>query len=138
MAVPLINGVAYGWGNVQVILFGTPLTTITKIEYNHKQNKENIYGAGYEPVAKGYGRVEYSGSIEMKTDEWKRIISASPNRNPLDIAPFDIQVVIGGNGTTPTIDKLQMVEFLENPLSTSEGDTSINVTIPIIIGTITR
>jgi len=138
MAVPLINGVAYGWGNVQVILFGTPLTTITKIEYNHKQNKENIYGAGYEPVARGYGRVEYSGSIEMKTDEWKRIISASPNRNPLDIAPFDIQVVMGGHGTTPTTDKLKMVEFLENPLSTSEGDTSITVTIPIIIGTITR
>jgi hypothetical protein len=138
MAVPLINGVAYGWGNVQVILFGTPLTTITKIEYNHKQNKENIYGAGYEPVARGYGRVEYSGSIEMKTDEWKRIISASPGRNPLDIAPFDIQVVMGGHGTTPTTDKLKMVEFLENPLSTSEGDTSITVTIPIIIGTITR
>jgi hypothetical protein len=89
-------------------------------------------------VARGYGRVEYSGSIEMKTDEWKRIISASPGRNPLDIAPFDIQVVMGGHGTTPTTDKLKMVEFLENPLSTSEGDTSITVTIPIIIGTITR
>ena len=138
MPVPLINGVAYGWGNVQVILFGTPLTTITKIDYNHKQNKENIYGAGYEPVARGYGRVEYSGSIELKTDEWKSIIALAPNRNPLNIPPFEIQVIMGGTNVIPTKDVLKMVEFLENPLTTSEGDTSITVTIPLVIGTITR
>lgn len=138
MAVPLINGVAYGWGNVQVILFGTPLTTITKIEYTHKQTKDNIYGAGYEPVARGYGRVEYSGSIEMKTDEWKRIIAASPGRNPLNISPFDINVVFGGTGVQPEKDILKFCEFTENPLTGNEGDTSLTVTIPIIIGQIVR
>jgi len=138
MAVPLINGVAYGWGNVQVILFGVPLTSITKIEYSSKQNKENIYGAGYEPVARGYGKVEYSGSIELKTDEWKRIIASSPGRNPLDIAPFDVQVVFGGTRVAPSKDVLKMVEFMENPLSANEGDTSLTVTIPIIIGSIER
>jgi hypothetical protein len=138
MAAPLINGVAYGWGNIQVMLFGNPLTTISKIEYTHKQEKQNIYGAGNEPVARGYGRVEYSGSIEMKTDEWKQIIAASPNRNPLNIAPFDINVVFGGANVLPQKDTLKMVEFMENPLESSEGDTSITVKIPIIIGAIVR
>jgi len=138
MPTPLINGVAYGWGNVQVMLFGNPLTSITKIEYNHKQEKQNIYGAGNEPVARGYGRVEYSGSIELKTDEWKQIIAASPASNPLNIAPFTIKVVMGGTNVLPTVDTLLMVEFMENPLESNEGDTSLTVKVPLIIGQIVR
>jgi hypothetical protein len=138
MATPLINGVSYGWGNIQLVLFGVPVVGITKIDYKAKQTKENIYGSGYKPVSRGYGKYEYEGSIEIYTEEWKRIIAASPNRDPLSIAPFDIEVVFAGNRVAPEKDSLKMVEFLENPLSVSEGDTSIKVSIPLIIGDIVR
>jgi hypothetical protein len=139
MATPLINGVSYGWGNLQLVLFGVPVVGITKIDYKSKQNKENLYGAGYKPVSRGYGKYEYEGSIEIYTDEWKRIIAASPNRDPLSIAPFDINIVfLAGTRNLPNKDVLKMCEFLENPLSSSEGDTSIKVTIPLIIGDILR
>ena len=138
MATPLINGVSYGWGNIQLVLFGVPVVGITKIDYKAKQTKENLYGAGYKPVSRGYGKYEYEGSIEIYTEEWKRIIAASPNRDPLSIAPFDIEVVFAGNRITPDKDSLKMCEFLENPLSSSEGDTSIKVSIPLIIGDIVR
>lgn len=138
MATPLINGVSYGWGNITLMLFGVPVVGITKIDYKAKQTKENLYGAGYKPVSRGYGKYEFEGSIEIYTEEWKRIIAASPNRDPLSIAPFDIQVVFGGTRTLPTNDTLKMVEFMENPLSVSEGDTSIKVSIPLIIGDIVR
>ena len=55
MATPLINGINYSWANVKVILFGVPVVGITKIEYKTKQKKENQYGAGYEPISRGYG-----------------------------------------------------------------------------------
>jgi hypothetical protein len=135
---PLINGVSYGWGNIQLVLFGVPVVGITKIDYKSKQNKENLYGAGYKPVSRGYGKYEYEGSIEIYTEEWKRIIAAAPNKDPLSIAPFDIQVVFLGDRVSPNKDVLKMCEFLENPLSSSEGDTSIKVTIPLIIGDILR
>lgn len=138
MATPLINGVSYGWGNIQLVLFGVPVVGITKIDYKAKQTKENLYGAGYKPVSRGYGKYEYEGSIEIYTEEWKRIIAAAPGRDPLSIAPFDIEVVFAGNRVAPEKDSLKMCEFLENPLSSSEGDTSIKVSIPLIIGDIVR
>ena len=138
MATPLINGVSYGWGNIQLVLFGVPVVGITKIDYKAKQTKENIYGSGYKPVSRGYGKYEYEGSIEIYTEEWKRIIAAAPGRDPLSIAPFDIEVVFAGNRVAPEKDSLKMCEFLENPLSVSEGDTSIKVSIPLIIGDIVR
>lgn len=138
MATPLVNGINYSWNNVTVILFGVPVVGITKISYKRKQEKANNYGAGSKPVSRGYGRYEYEGSIELYTDEWKRIIAASPDRDPLSIEAFDIQVVYGGTRVTPNKDVLKMVEFLEDPLDANEGDTSLKVTIPIIIADIQR
>jgi hypothetical protein len=135
----LVNGVSYDWGSIQVVLFGAPVVGISAISYKKKQNKENIYGAGYKPVSRGYGRIEYEGSMTLKMEEWKRIIAAAPNRNPLEIAPFAITVVLGTSGrNTPTVDRLYAVEFMDDGLDSSEGDTSIDVEIPIIIGEIER
>jgi len=139
MATPLINGINYAWAGVKVVLFGVPVIGITKITYNAKQKKENNYGIGVEPISRGYGNVEYEGSIEIYLDEWKRIIASSPNRNPLAITPFDIQVLYGVNAIAPDqVDVLKAVEFMENPLEANQGDTKLTVTIPLIIGAISR
>ena len=53
MATPLINGVNYSWSNIKFNLFGVPVVGITEINYTRKQNKENQYGAGVEPVSRG-------------------------------------------------------------------------------------
>lgn len=139
MANPvLINGVNYSWSNVSVVLFGTPVVGILSIDYSRKQKKDNNYGAGNEPVSRGYGMKEYDGSIELYTDTWKAIIASSPNRDPLLIAPFDIPVTYSGTGVQPNKDVLRAVEFLEDPLSGKSGDTKLTVKIPLIIGGIDR
>lgn len=135
---PLINGVNYSWGNVSLVLFGVPVVGITKIDYKRKQNKENNYGYGQEPISRGYGNFEYEGELELYTDEWKRIIAASPDRNPLLIPSFDIPVIFGGTRVLPEKDVLRAVEFLEDPLAAAQGDTKLLVTIPLIIGSISR
>ncbi len=138
MATPLINGINYSWANVTLVLFGVPVVGITKIDYNRKQKKENNYGFGTQPVSRGYGNYEYEGKLEMYLDEWKRIIAAAPQRDPLLIAPFDIQVTYSGRGVLAETDRLKAVEFLEDPMSASQGDTKLMVTIPLIIGAIER
>lgn len=135
---PLINGINYSWANVTLVLFGVPVIGITKIDYNQKMVKENNYGWGQKPVSRGYGNYEQDGSIELYVDEWKRIIAASPNRDPLTIGPFDIPVVFGGSRVLAAKDVLKGVEFLENPLSANQGDTKLLVTIPLIIADIER
>ena len=138
MPTPLINGTNYSNGNVSVILFGTPIVGIVAIDYNVKQKKDNNYGAGYQPVSRGYGMYEYTGSIEIYLDVWKSIIAQAPNRDPLQIPPFDIPITYGGTGVLTTKDVLRAVEFLENPTDTKTGDTKITVKIPLIIGGIDR
>lgn len=139
MATPLVNGINYSWASIKLVLFGVRVVGITKISYNAKQKKENHYGAGTEPVSRGYGNTEYEASVELYMEEWKQIIAASPNRNPLAIPPFDIQVLYGSNAIAPDqIDVLKSCEFLENPLDASQGDTKLMVTIPLIIAGIER
>jgi len=130
----LVNGVNYSYANVTMILFGKPVVGITKISYKEKQTKENNYGLGGKPISRGYGNYEYEGSIEIYTDFWKAIIEASPNRNPLDIPPFEVKIIFGGDRVNYSVDKLKMVEFLENPFDASQGDSKLMVTIPLIIG----
>jgi hypothetical protein len=138
MATPIINGINYSWANITLNLFGVPVVGITKIDYKRKQKKENNYGIGSQPVSRGYGNYEYEGSIEIYLDEWKRIIAAAPNRDPLLIAPFDIQVVYAGRGITADKDVLKAVEFMEDNFTANQGDTKLMVTIPIVIGLIER
>lgn len=136
--IPLINGVNYSWANISLILFGTPIVGIVAISYKRKQSKKNNYGAGQQPVSRGYGDYEYEGSIELYMDTWKAIIAGSPNRDPMLIAPFDIPVTFGGTGVSSTKDVLRACEFTEDDMDSKSGDTRIMVKVPLIIGAIDR
>lgn len=136
--IPLINGINYGWANISFVLFGVPITQITKISYSRKQKKENNYGAGYDPVSRGYGNKEYEASIEMYTDQWLQIIALAPNNDPLQIPPFDIPVIFAIDGQPPVKDVLRSCEFTEDPFTGSQGDTKLMVTIPLMPASIDR
>jgi len=133
---PLINGVNYSWANVGLVLFGVPVIGITKIDYENKQEKKNNYGAGIYPVSRGYGNVEPDGSIEVFYDEWRAIVSASPNFDPLQIGIFDIPITFGGSRLLAKTTILRSCEFMADKLNTSQGDSKILITIPLIIGAI--
>lgn len=135
---PLINGINYSWASISCIIFGVPIVAITKIDYTRKQKKDNNYGAGVEPISRGYGNKEYDGEIELYTDEVKRIIASAPNRDILDIPPFDIIVMFQGQGVTTNKDVLLSCEFLEENLKAAQNDTKLLVTLPLIIGKINR
>jgi hypothetical protein len=117
MVTPLINGVNYSFANITLVLFGVPVVGITKIDFKRKQKKENNYGFGQDPVSRGYGNNEYEGSMEIYLDEWKKIIQISPFRDPLSIAPFDIQIVYGGSKVSAEKDVLRSCEFIHSPLT---------------------
>ena len=136
--VVMRNGINYAWGGITPIMFGTIPIGFTKITYNETQVKENKYGWGNKPISRGHGNFEYTGEVEMYLDEWKQIISSSPDRNPLNIPPFDITVMFGTSAQNLTKDQLLYVEFTENPLDAKQGDSALIVKIPIIIGDIKR
>lgn len=133
---PLINGVNYSWSNVKLNLFGVIVNGITEISYGRKQKKENNYGVGVDAVSRGYGNVENEGKITIYLDEWKRIIAAAPNKDPLSIKPFDIQVLFGGSSVQFSQDTLRACEFMNDPMDAKQGDSKLMVTIDLVIGLI--
>jgi hypothetical protein len=137
-ATPLINGINYSWANITVVLFGVPVVGILKIDYKRKQKKENNYGFGQNPVSRGYGNEEPDGAIELYTDEWNRIIAAAPERNPLKIPPFDIQISFSGPGVLTISHVLKSCEFTEDGFEAKQGDTKLTVNLPLIIGDIQK
>lgn len=129
----LVNGVSYSWVHINFILYGVPVKGITKITWKKKSEKVNNYGAGPDPVSRGYGRNEYEASIELYREEWQRIIDISPNKDPLSIPPQDVPVVFGGSRVTAKTVVLQAVELLEDAFEANEGDTSLKISVPLII-----
>lgn len=137
MANPLINGVNYSWGDVEVIIFGnTPLVGITSIEYDEEQEMENNYGAGNFPIGQGFGQFKYTGSIELYKEEIEQIIQIAPQGKIQLIPAFPIKVVYGNSSQALVIDTLQSCVFMKNPLSTKAGDKKMVMKIPILIGNI--
>lgn len=129
----LVNGVSYSWVHINFILYGVPVKGITKITWKKKSDKMNNYGAGPDPVSRGYGRNEYEASIELYREEWQRIIDISPDKDPLSIPPQDVPVVFGGSRVTAKTVVLQAVELLEDAFEANEGDTSLKISVPLII-----
>lgn len=131
---PLINGVAHSWANLDVRISGVLVTGITKISYNEEQEMENIYGAGQYPVARGYGRIKADGSITLLREEIEEIRAGSPTGRLQDIAPFPIIVsFLPQAGQKIKVDVLHDVQFADDGLEISEGDTSNSKELKLIL-----
>lgn len=139
MAAVLPLGVNYSWNNLTLVYQNAIFIGITKISFTEKQDKQNNYGQGGYPTSRGYGRITYdNGSLELYTDELKRLIAAAPNRRLLDIDPTDMYLLYGGTKVQPDNDTILAFEFLENPIVANEGDTKLLVTVPAIFAGLKR
>jgi len=137
MGKTLINGVAYSWSGINMNILGTDIKGFTEINYSEKQDKVNNYGAGVEPVSRGYGRKEYSASITLEMKEVRRIQSAMPpGKSLLDIPAFPIAVSYL-NGNKVITDIIHKAEFTNNVVETKQGDSNIPVKLDLIIAGIT-
>lgn len=131
--VPLINGKSYEWADIVVNVLGLPIVGITNIEYEEKQNMENIYGAGRFPVSRGYGKVEPTAKMTILMEELENIQSVAPLGRIQDIPEFDIVVMYLDAALVTRKHILKNVRFMNNKRASSSGDTSIPVELELII-----
>jgi hypothetical protein len=110
---------------------------VTEIEYKETQEKENIYGAGDEPVSRGYGKKGYEASITLPAEEVDALELIAPDGDITKIPPFPITVSFT-EGSRVKTDILQFAEFMENGRSSKTGDKTIPVKLPLIIAGIKR
>ncbi len=134
--IPLVNGEAFSFSQISIELLGYEPVGITAISYKKTQEKENIYGLGEKPVARGRGTKVLEGSITMLANEIIKLQEFAPaGGDIMDIPPFNIQVSYT-RGDVIVTDVLRKCEFTEDPRESSQGDMSIEVEVPLVIGDI--
>lgn len=130
---PLINGKSYEWADIVLNIMGVPIVGIVSIEYEEKQNMENIYGAGAYPVSRGYGKVEPTAKITLKMEEVQNIMSVAPLGRLQSIPEFDISVLYLDSALTTVKHKLRNCRFMDNSRKSNHGDTSIDVELTLVL-----
>lgn len=130
---PLINGKSYEYADIIVNIMGVPIVGITSIDYEEKQGMENIYGAGRNPVSRGYGKIEPTAKITLLMEEVQAIQLVAPLGRIQDIPEFDISVIYVDAALIPVKHKLRNVRFMNNVRGSKSGDTSIPVEMELIL-----
>jgi hypothetical protein len=77
----LLQGTSYAWGQLlfRPESFDAALDGVTAFSFSRNQEKENLYGIGVDPIARGYSNINYEGSITVNTETLRQLIDASPN-----------------------------------------------------------
>lgn len=133
---PLINGQRHSWASIRMNLLGRDVSGVVAIDYDDKQEKANIYGAGTKPVARGKGKYEATAKITLHAYEVDAIqATLEPGKHLVDIKPFDVIVKFDDEDTDdPVITHvIRNAEFMSNKRSNKQGDTGMEVELELII-----
>ena len=128
--IPLVNGRAYDYTQIIAVVLGVPLAGISAINYVTEQEKKNNFGTGNVAVSRGRGPKDPTASMEISMNDIEAIRDVAPNGDLLDIPPFDI-VVVFGNIQKPVTHVLKNVEFSNDGVETTQGDTDIKRTFDL-------
>lgn len=128
------NSKQYAWSNVEVVLFGQPVTAIRGVKYKASQEKEVIYGAGDRPIGIQAGNKSYEGEVTLLQSELEAIRKvAGKEGDIMDIPAFDIIITYKEQGNGALVqDVVKFAEFTEMEKSMSQGDKFMEITLPFI------
>lgn len=130
---PLINGREYGWGDIVLNIGGIPVTGIVAIKYEEEQEKENIYGAGRNPVSRGYGRVKATASITLLSATVMALKAKATNGQLHRLSPFSITVSYQPDNQPLVTHILKNCEFKKTAFDWKEGDMHKEVELELLI-----
>lgn len=130
---PLINGREYGWADIVVNIGGVPITGIRAVKYSQEMEKQDLYGAGRYPVARGYGRVKTQASITLLAGQVMALQNQAPEGQIFRIKPFNIVVSYQPEAGAMVTHILKNCEFLKSEIDFKEGDAFKEIELPLIV-----
>lgn len=130
--LPLINGTAYDYTQITMIVLGVPIVSVTSIDYEESQEKTNNFGTGNKPVSRGQGPIDATGSVEISMNDSEAIREVAPEGSLLQIPAFDI-IVVFGNPQNVQTHVLKNVEFTTDGHSSTQGDTDLKRSYDLVI-----
>lgn len=130
---PLINGRSYGWGDIIINVGALPVTGVTAIKYEEEQEKEDVYGAGRRPVARGYGRIKASASITLSVETVMALTGSCREGQLNRMSPFNITVTYQPESGPIVCDVLMNCEFKKQSRDWKEGDMKNQVELELLV-----
>lgn len=128
MAAPLVNGIAHDFTQLVPLYLGVPLNSLTNIDYDIPQEKVNNMGVGPNAVSRGRGAIDPTGSMELSMTDIEAMRAVSPDGLMVSI-PMNDFVLVFGNPQFPTTHVLKNLEFSNDGISASTGDTDLKKTL---------
>lgn len=129
-----VNGISYGWGDVDVKIPGLNLV-VQEISYDDEQEMEESYGKGNRPRGYGKGNYKASGKISMHRDDYDDLLDyCKATSKPFFGVEFPTVVVSYANpGSRTRIDELKRVVFTKRSHKAAQGDKTLSVDIDLMI-----
>ena len=130
-----VNGISYGWADVDVKIPGLNLV-LQEISYDDEQEKEESYGYGYKPRGYGKGNYKGSGKMSMHRDDYDDLLDyCKATGTPFFGVELPSVVVSYANpGGRTRIDELKKVIFTKRSHKAAQGDKTLSIDIMIIGG----
>lgn len=123
---PVINGQSYAWSNITFSLLNGIAVGITNIDYSDSQEIEEVYGAGINPVSRGFGNYAAEAIITFQMEELESIIGVAPNGRLQDIQEFNIIVAYTPDAAAKIVKhKLMNCRFKNNGRTIAQNDKFI-------------
>lgn len=129
-----VNGISYGWADVDVKIPGLNLV-LQEISYDDEQEKEESYGYGYKPRGYGKGNYKGSGKMSMHRDDYDDLLDfCKATGTPFFGVELPSVVVSYANpGGRTRIDELKRVVFTKRSHKAAQGDKTLSVDIDLMI-----
>ncbi len=133
MGAYIKNTYEYDWADVEIQFLGRKIVGARGVKYKTEMEKEEIFGAGREPLAIGRGNKKYSGELTILQSELEVLQKAVGAATILDIPDFDIVVSYAPKDGGPIVtDIIRGAQFTEVEKGMSQGDKQMEVTLPFI------
>ena len=135
MAASLVNGIAFDFVQLTPLFLGVPLVSMSSITYEEIQEKVNNFGIGNRPVSRGRGAIDASGSMELSMNDIEAIRDVAPNGSLLLLPASDF-VLVFGNPQNIQTHVLKNLEFTNDGVTGTVGDTDLKLTLNFVISDI--
>ena len=129
-----VNGISYGWGDVDVKIPGLNLV-VQEISYDDEQEMEESYGKGYRPRGYGKGNYKASGKMSMLRDDFDDVLDycKATGKSFYNVELPSVVVSYGNPGGRTRIDELKKVVFVKRSHKAAQGDKTLTVDIDLMI-----
>ena len=129
-----VNGINYGWGDVDVKIPGLNLV-VQEISYDDEQEVEESYGKGYRPRGYGKGNYKASGKMSMLRDDFDDVLDycKATGKSFYNVELPSVIVSYGNPGGRTRIDELKRVVFVKRSHKAAQGDKTLTVDIDLMI-----